>query len=93
MEGSNKEPSSKSKLKRLQQISLELNCWQRYETSGVIVEAIQYNGDNINNIIAFITSKIFDWDSLEVGDYVVNNLTGIFYKCEKERFKRDYKKK
>lgn len=73
-------------------MSLKLNDWQRYETSGVIVEAILYNGDNINNISAFITCNNFDWDTLEVGDYVVNNLIGQFYKCKKERFKMDYKK-
>ena len=78
--------------KRFQQMSLKLNDFKRYETSGVIVEAIQYNDHNINNISAFITCNNFDWDSLEVGDYVVNNLMGQFFLCKKERFKMDFKK-
>jgi hypothetical protein len=73
-------------------MALKLNDFDRYETSGIIVEAIQYKVGNINNISDFITYNNFDWDALEIGDYIVNNLTSQFYICKKERFKMDYKK-
>jgi hypothetical protein len=74
------------------QLRLKLDDYKRYEISGVIVEAIQWIGGNINNVSDFITCKDLDWDSLEVGDYVVNNLIGQFYICKKEKFETDYKK-
>lgn len=72
------------------QLNLKLDDFKRYKTSGIIVEAIQWIDTNINNISAFITCENFDWDSLEVGDYVINNLIGQFYICKKAKFEMDY---
>lgn len=77
---------------KLNQQSLKLDNYKRYETSGVIVEAIQWIGGNFNNVNAFITSKDFNWDALEIGDYVVNNLIGQFYICKKSIFETGYNK-
>lgn len=74
--------------------------------SGMVVEAIQWDGVNVVEMIGFIITKNlikknkpfnFYSDSKDkllntanVSDYVIDNLKGQYYKCEPISFKSKY---
>lgn len=75
----------------------------RYKTKPCEIEAIQYDGSNVEEIKKFI-GKSFEVRTIEgiyiktlegvvranVGDYIIKGLIGEFYVCKPNVFKRKY---
>lgn len=75
----------------------------RYKTKPCVIEAIQYNGSNVEEIRNFI-GESFEVKTIEgiyvrtiegimkasVGDYIIKGLRGEFYPCKQKVFKRKY---
>ena len=75
----------------------------RYKTKPCVIEAIQYDGSNVEEIKKFI-GKSFEVRTIEgiyvktlegvvrasVGDYIIKGLIGEFYPCKPKVFKRKY---
>ena len=64
-----------------------------YRHKPVVVEAIQWTGDNANAIIFdFMGSSGFpgqhrlDTEGLDVGDYIIKGVSGEFYSCKPHVF-------
>lgn len=76
----------------------------KYVKRPIIVEAIQYNGDNFEELANFSNNKVFVEDgwlycmTLEgnmkaknkAGDYLIKGIQGEFYICEKDIFEKTY---
>lgn len=76
----------------------------KYRRLPIIVEAIEYKGENISEIIKFINGKtrvirhssnIFLETSrgemeFLIGDYIIKGIEGEFYPCKSETFKKTY---
>ena len=75
----------------------------KYRKKPVIVEAIQYTGDNLTEIFNFCNKAYFEYvsqsliiDTLEgnmyanEGDYIIKGVRGEFYPCEKNIFEETY---
>lgn len=75
----------------------------RYKTKPCVIEAIQYDGSNVEEISKFI-GKYFEAMICEsiyirtlegimkasIGDYIIKGLRGEFYPCKPDVFKRKY---
>ena len=84
----------------------------RYKTKPCEIEAIQWMGDNLEEIIRFAKSSLI-WNTIynglgqllgyeisietlkgtmlvSKGDYIIRGLSGEFYPCREEVFKRNY---
>lgn len=75
----------------------------RYKTKPCEIEAIQYDGSNVEEIKKFI-GKSFEVGTVEgiyirtlegimkasVGDYIIKGLRGEFYPCKPKVFKMKY---
>ena len=74
----------------------------KYTTStGVIVAATQWNGFNTEEVKSFIPWKIrikkhetffLNGELVNIGDYIIDNLTGQLYLCKKDIFLEGYNK-
>ena len=79
----------------------------KYRKKSVVVEAIQYTGDNISEIMKFYNilisdSKCFnDYFLIETlegqmrvlkGDWVIKGIKGEYYPCNDDIFKMSYEK-
>ena len=79
----------------------------KYRKKPIIIEAIQYTGDNLKEIKAFASEKAEDYifnnksfyiNTLEgdmkasVGDFIIKGIRGEFYPCKPEIFKETYDK-
>lgn len=72
----------------------------KYRKKPVIVEAIQYTGDNLLEVMKFCKAiRFIDYlyiATLEsnmrvnIGDYVIKGVRGEFYPCEKNIFEETY---
>lgn len=74
----------------------------KYRKKPIVVEAIQYTGDNLLEIMKFCGEgkTLFDYclyiATLEgnmrvnIGDYVIKGVRGEFYPCEKSIFEETY---
>lgn len=64
---------------------------KKYVNRPMTIEAIQYDGKNIDEVQNFCHEKIDEMCSvLEVGDYVVKDGHGCFSTCEKNLFQKKY---
>jgi len=77
---------------------------KKYRKKPVAIEAVQYNGKNIEDIEKFMNRKVeryINSDSIfiftlegtmeaSVGDYVIKGVNGEFYPCKPDIFKKTY---
>lgn len=77
----------------------------KYRKKPVVVEAVQWNGNNHKEVIDFTENKIW-FDALgniwiatlegdmvaKKGDYIIKGVQGEFYPCKSEIFKETYEK-
>ena len=67
----------------------------------VVVEAVQWTGNNREEILSFSTMAFFDGDDLKIhtlegdhlaliGDYIIKGVHGEFYPCKEDIFRKTY---
>lgn len=73
-----------------------------YVKKPIPIAAVQWNGENIDEVSAFIGENITQYNNtltiktLEgdmwaaVGDYILRGVNGEFYPCKEEIFKKTY---
>jgi hypothetical protein len=78
----------------------------KYRKKPVVIEAVQWTGDNANEVAWFAEGKAilgvfhdgFDIHTLEgvmranVGDYIIKGVNGEFYPCKPGIFEKTYEK-
>jgi len=78
----------------------------KFRKKPVVIEAIQYNGDNTKEIIAFTTGErqartntcysfltipTLEGDhKADVGDWIIKGIAGEFYPCKPDIFEKTY---
>lgn len=75
----------------------------KYKKKPVIVEAIQWNGDNALEILQFSHESYIDKDNYTLkidtlegtmvanrGDYIIKGVNGEFYPCKPDIFEKTY---
>src|SRR5690606_633802 len=74
---------------------------KKYRKKPVVVEAIQWTGDNTSEIMKWIGDKAYFRDTLyiktlegdhraSVGDYIIKGIKGEFYPCKPDVFEKTY---
>ena len=79
----------------------------KYRKKPVVIEAIQWTGDNLNEIIKFMKfsnrtrtvyrDKIIIYTlegamTASIGDYIIKGVSGEFYPCKPDIFEKTYEK-
>ena len=76
-----------------------------YQKKPVEIEAVQWTGDNIQEVIQFAgdhveylydTLRVFTLEgpvTASVGDYIIRGVKGEFYPCKPDIFEMTYEKK
>lgn len=78
----------------------------KYRKKPVVIEAIQWTGNNLEDINAFIGKMcVFKWTEKEltiftlegdmkanIGDYIIKGVKGEFYPCKPDIFNETYEK-
>ena len=74
----------------------------KYKKKPVVIEAIQWVGDNLNEIESFVGENMLsDNDGIEIctlegnmkaskGDYIIKGIKGEFYPCKPDIFDATY---
>lgn len=73
----------------------------KYRKKPVIIEAMQYTGDNIAEILKWAGRQAYIHDALyiktlegdlraDVGDYIIKGVRGEFYPCKPDIFTQTY---
>ena len=76
----------------------------KYRKKPVVIDAIQWSGDNIEDIASFMNWRMFEHDKLNglviltlegrhsasVGDFIIKGVAGEFYPCKPEIFNATY---
>lgn len=74
----------------------------RYRTKPCEIEAVRWNGNNLNEIISFVGKenliiqtnlkiKTLEGDmTASIGDYIIKGLHGEFYPCKPDVFEKKY---
>lgn len=74
---------------------------KKYKKKPVVVEAIQWTGDNTAEIMRWVGDKAYFRDTLcirtlegdhraSVGDYIIKGIKGEFYPCKPDIFEKTY---
>lgn len=75
---------------------------RKYRKKPVVISAIQWNGNNRNEVINFVgRSAVFDRTGLyiitlegemfaSIGDYIIKGVDGEFYPCKSDIFRKTY---
>jgi len=75
---------------------------RKYRKKPVVISAIQWNGNNRNEVINFVgRSAVFDRTGLYIitlegemfaslGDYIIKGVDGEFYPCKSDIFRKTY---
>ena len=74
---------------------------KKYKKKPVVVEAIQWTGDNTAEIMRWAGDKAYFRDTLcirtlegdhraSVGDYIIKGIKGEFYPCKSDIFEKTY---
>lgn len=74
---------------------------KKYRKKPVVVEAVQWTGDNTSEIMKWVGGKAYFRDTLyiktlegdyraSVGDYIIKGVKGEFYPCKPDIFERTY---
>lgn len=77
---------------------------KKYRKKPVVVEAIQWTGDNTSEIMKWVGDRAYFRDTLyiktlegdhiaSVGDYIIKGIEGEFYPCKPDIFKKTYEPK
>ena len=77
----------------------------KYRKKPVEIEAIQWNGENLREILWFSKDAFIDQDSFTLkietlegvmtankGDYIIKGVNGEFYPCKPDIFEKTYDK-
>lgn len=75
----------------------------KYRKKPVVIEAIQWNGENTMEILKWVGDKAYLHDSIyiktlegdhkaTIGDYIIKGIKGEFYPCKPDIFKATYEK-
>lgn len=77
----------------------------KYRKKPVVIEALQYTGDNADEIIKFTKGLVqvgvgksliiptLEGDHIaSVGDYIIKGVNGEFYPCKPDIFEQTYEK-
>ncbi len=75
----------------------------KYRKKPVVIEAIEWTGENREEISNFIDSGIFEEYSLliltlegtmvvSIGDFIIRGISGEFYSCKPDIFWKTYEK-
>ena len=76
----------------------------KYRKKPVVIEAVEWTGENLDEIMAFVTGKNLDHDpirglvihtlegnhSATLGDMIIKGIKGEFYPCKPDIFKQTY---
>lgn len=74
----------------------------RYIKKPVVIDAVKYNGTNVEEIVRFTNKTVkYDGETMEietlegtmkasVGDYIIKGVNGEFYPCKPDIFKKTY---
>ena len=71
----------------------------KYRKKPVVIEAVQYNGDNLDDIIIWSSyavtqeCKIVTLEgmlNISVGDYIIKGVKGEYYPCKPAVFQETY---
>ena len=77
----------------------------KYRKKPVVIEAIQWNGDNANEVRDFVKDSLrkFEYGSnyiaietlegtmmADMGDYIIKGIKGEFYPCKPDIFEQTY---
>ena len=74
---------------------------KKYRKKPVVVDAIQWTGDNISEIMKWVGDNAYFRDTLyiktlegvhraSVGDYIIKGIKGEFYPCKPDIFEKTY---
>lgn len=77
---------------------------KKYVKKPIPIEALQYNGENIDKVIEFSDNAVYVQDGNvyvhtsegemkmknPIGDYLIKGIHGEFYFCEKSVFEESY---
>ena len=78
------------------------NMYKKYRKKPVIIEAIQWNGENLSEIDEFTESKVKNHESVliiptlegdmyaSLSDYIIKGVNGEFYPCKPDIFAKTY---
>lgn len=76
----------------------------KYRKKPVIIEAIQYNGNNVNEIVQFTGKHNIDFGNhlkiktlegvmiANINDYIIKGVQGEFYPCKPDIFNETYER-
>ncbi|TQO59349.1 hypothetical protein [Paraclostridium bifermentans] len=77
----------------------------KYKKKPVVIEAIQWKGENLLEVLKFANSSYLDKDNYTLkvktlegemvanrGDYIIRGVQGEFYPCKQDIFKKTYEK-
>ena len=75
----------------------------KYRKKPVVIEAIQWNGENTMEILKWVGDKAYFHDSIyiktlegdhkaTIGDYIIKGIKGEFYPCKPDIFEATYEK-
>ena len=82
--------------------SAKSNMIKKYKKKPVIIEAIQWNGENLSEIDKFTQGKVKNHESVliiptlegdmyaSIGDYIIKGVNGEFYPCKPDIFAKTY---
>ena len=75
----------------------------KYRKKPVVIEAVQWTGNNLPDIISFAKKAIDKWDGTDlyintlegtmtasVNDYIIKGIKGEFYPCKPDIFEQTY---
>lgn len=77
----------------------------KYRKKPVVIEAMQYTGNNYNKVCDFVGKKLDKYDSklpsliietlegnhmASIGDYIIKGVQGEFYPCKPDIFEQTY---
>lgn len=72
-----------------------------YRKKPVVIEAIQWNGENLQEILKWVGDKAYYSDGLyiktlegdlkaSIGDFIIKGIKGEFYPCKPDIFEKTY---
>ena len=76
--------------------------YKKYRKKPVIIEAIQWNGENLSEIDEFTSGKVKNHESVliiptlegdmyaSLNDYIIKGINGEFYHCKPDIFAKTY---
>lgn len=77
---------------------------RKYQKKPVVIEAVEWRGDNINEVLGFVGLSNAEHDEVSglvirtlegnhkacIGDYIIKGVKGEFYPCKPDIFEATY---